>query len=176
MVEAVTRRHLGYRGFIGCRRDELAPRRLQATELEELHRSHSVTLAEFPQQCAGTRSRDLDELVKSKGLGEILAHIAGAQFFFCSSAAGEDNPNSENFEETRTSKAAIMEALEMGFGYCDEVFAGMSDADGPNAVTFFGNSNTAAGVLAFNSAHNYEHYGNLVTYMRMNGITPPSSM
>ena len=33
-----------------------------------------------------------------------------------------------------------------------------------------------AGVLAFNSAHNYEHYGNLVTYMRLNGIVPPSSM
>jgi hypothetical protein len=34
---------------------------------------------------------------------------------------------------------------------------------------------TAYGVLAFNAAHNYEHYGNLVTYMRLNGIVPPSS-
>jgi surfactin synthase thioesterase subunit len=45
-----------------------------------------------------------------------------------------------------------------------------------NEVSFFGNPNTVGGVLAFNSAHNYEHYGNLVTYMRLNGITPPSSM
>ena len=30
-------------------------------------------------------------------------------------------------------------------------------------------------VLAFNSGHTYEHYGNLVTYMRLNGITPPTS-
>jgi len=34
---------------------------------------------------------------------------------------------------------------------------------------------TAASILAFNSMHNYEHYGNLVTYMRMNDIVPPSS-
>ncbi len=30
-------------------------------------------------------------------------------------------------------------------------------------------------VFAFNTAHNYEHYGNLVTYMRINKIVPPSS-
>jgi hypothetical protein len=52
----------------------------------------------------------------------------------------------------------------------------MTDDMGGNVVTFFGAPNTAHGVLAFNSAHNYEHYGNLVTYMRLNGITPPSSM
>ena len=40
---------------------------------------------------------------------------------------------------------------------------------------FFGGPNTVGGILAFNSAHNYEHYGNLVTYMRINGIVPPSS-
>ena len=42
-------------------------------------------------------------------------------------------------------------------------------------MQFFAGPSTTAGVLAFNSAHNYEHYGNLVTYMRMNGIVPPSS-
>ena len=31
------------------------------------------------------------------------------------------------------------------------------------------------GVLEFNTAHTYDHYGNLVTYMRMKGLVPPSS-
>jgi len=110
-----------------------------------------------------------------RSMGEILAHIAGAQFTFCSSAAAESNPNSENFEETRTTKAGIVEALEMGFAYCEGVYAGMTDAKGAGEASFFGNPNTPFGILAFNSAHNYEHYGNLVTYMRLNGITPPSS-
>jgi uncharacterized damage-inducible protein DinB len=111
-----------------------------------------------------------------RSMGELLAHIAGAQFLFCSAAAGEESPSSENFEETRTTKADIVEALEMGFSYCEEVYAHMTDANGAEAIDFFSGPTTGIGVLAFNSAHNYEHYGNLVTYMRLNGITPPSSM
>jgi uncharacterized damage-inducible protein DinB len=111
-----------------------------------------------------------------RSMGELFAHIAGAQYSFCSGAAGEASPNSENFEETRTTKASIIEALEAGFAYCDGVYAKTTDAMGARAAMLFGGPNTVFGVLAFNSAHNYEHYGNLVTYMRLNGITPPSSM
>ena len=65
-----------------------------------------------------------------RSMGELFAHIAGAQYLFCSAAIGESSPLSENFEETRTTKASIVEALEMGFGYCDEVFANLTDAAG----------------------------------------------
>lgn len=116
--------------------------------------------------------RPTDEV---RSMGEILAHVANAQFMFCSAVAGEENPNGENFEQSRTTKAAIIEALDMGFTYCDDVYQGMTDEAGAASVQFFGGPNTAHGVLAFNSAHNYEHYGNLVTYMRMNSIVPPSS-
>jgi uncharacterized damage-inducible protein DinB len=116
--------------------------------------------------------RPTDEV---RSMGELLAHVAGAQYSFCSAAAGESNPNSENFEETRTTKAQILDALEAGFGYCDGVYASTSDDDLSRTLTFFGAPNTTGGVLAFNAAHNYEHYGNLVTYMRLNGIVPPSS-
>jgi len=116
--------------------------------------------------------RPTDEV---RSAGQILAHVANAQYMICSVAAGEDSPATENFEESRTTKAQIIEALEMGFTYCDGVYDEMSDERGSAGVTFFGSPNTAHGVLAFNSAHNYEHYGNLVTYMRINGITPPSS-
>jgi len=111
-----------------------------------------------------------------RSMGELFAHIANAQFAFCSGAAGEASPATENYEQTATTKAQIIAALNAGFGYCDEVFADMNDEKGAGAVNFFGSPNTAHGVLAFNSAHNYEHYGNLVTYMRLNGIVPPSSM
>lgn len=117
--------------------------------------------------------RPTDEV---RSMGELFGHIAGAQYTFCSAAAGEANPNSENFEQTRTTKAALIEALEMGFAYCEGVYAKTTDAMGATGRNFFGNPNTVFGILAFNSAHNYEHYGNLVTYMRLNGITPPSSM
>ncbi|MEM7414968.1 MAG: DinB family protein [Gemmatimonadota bacterium] len=110
-----------------------------------------------------------------RSMGELFAHLANSQYAFCSAAAGERNPATENFEGRRNTKTSILEALEAGFGYCDGVFAGMTDARGAEPVQFFTGPNTVFGVLAFNAAHNYEHYGNLVTYMRINGIVPPSS-
>ena len=107
--------------------------------------------------------------------GQILAHVAGAQYFFCSQAADEDNPNQANFEEVADSKDAIVEALEDAFAYCQDVYGGMTDAEGAETKTFFGREMAKSGILAFNMVHNYEHYGNLVTYMRMNDIVPPSS-
>ena len=115
--------------------------------------------------------RPTDEV---RSTGEILAHIADWQYVFCSAAAGEDNPRPEDFEETRTTKARIIDALEMGFAYCESVYEQATDVGAVRSL--FGRSNTVGGALAFNSAHNYEHYGNLVTYMRLNGIVPPSSM
>jgi uncharacterized damage-inducible protein DinB len=107
--------------------------------------------------------------------GQMLAHIANAQYFFCSTAAGTPSPNEVNIEETATTKADITAALKDAFAYCDGVYASMTDAQGAEARAMFGNPMAASGVLAFNTTHNYEHYGNLVTYMRMNGIVPPSS-
>jgi len=113
--------------------------------------------------------------VQVRTAGQMLAHVAGAQYSFCSAAAGESSPSSENFEETRTTKPRIIEALEQSFAYCERVYAGVTDASGGQSIDLFGAPNTRFGALTFNSIHNYEHYGNLVTYMRLNGIVPPSS-
>ncbi len=120
----------------------------------------------------GYAYRPTDEV---RSAGEILAHIADWQFRLCGAATGEANASPENFEETRTHKAGIIDALEQGFAYCERVFARTTDARAAAPVDLFGAPNTVAGILAFNSVHNYEHYGNLVTYMRINGIVPPSS-
>lgn len=140
--------------------------------VHDITRTNIMATAEMLEE--GLYAYRPTEAVRS--MGELLAHIANAQFAFCAGAAGEQSPSRENFEETRTTKAAIIEALEAGFGYCEEVYGKMTDATGSEMVTFFGQEMARAGVLSFNAAHNYEHYGNLVTYMRMNGITPPSSM
>ena len=116
--------------------------------------------------------RPTDEV---RSAGEILAHIADGQFLLCGSAVGEANAGPETFEETRTHKAEIIEALEQSFAYCERIFARTTDAGAADAASFFGDPHTVGGILSFNSAHNYEHYGNLVTYMRINGIVPPSS-
>ena len=51
----------------------------------------------------------------------------------------------------------------------------MTDAKGAEMVDFFGGKQPRLAVFAFNTAHDFEHYGNLVTYMRLKGMVPPSS-
>jgi uncharacterized damage-inducible protein DinB len=51
----------------------------------------------------------------------------------------------------------------------------MTDAAATQSVKFFGNEMPKHAVLSINIGHNMEHYGNLVTYMRIKGIVPPTS-
>ena len=109
-----------------------------------------------------------------RNYGQIIGHLADAQYLFCSTASGEKNPGL-NIEKTKTSKADLIAALKDGFAYCDKVYDSMTDATAIQMVKFFGNDVPKYAVLNINIAHNMEHYGNLVTYMRMKGIVPPTS-
>ena len=109
-----------------------------------------------------------------RSFGEIIGHIANAQYMFCSAALGERNPSSEDIEKTRTSKVALTEALGASFAYCDRAFA-QSDTDALRTIKLFGRDLSRLSTLVLNTAHDFEHYGNLVTYMRIKGLVPPSS-
>jgi uncharacterized damage-inducible protein DinB len=110
--------------------------------------------------------------------GQILAHLAGANYIFCAAARGEKSPHAEDaFEKTATTRAAILKALEDSIRYCDAAYTALDDRKAAEMIDgAFGSRKTArAAALTGNTGHNQEHYGNLVTYMRINGIVPPSS-
>jgi len=107
-------------------------------------------------------------------VGQLFAHIADGQYEFCG-VATQGKPVSKDIEKTAKTKAQIVAALHEAFAYCDAAYTGMTDAKSAEMVTFFGMKITRLGALDFNVAHNMEHYGNLVTYMRLKGIVPPSS-
>ena len=107
-------------------------------------------------------------------VGQLFAHIADAQYEFCG-VATEGKPVSKDIEKTAKTKAEIVAALKEAFAYCDAGYADLTDAKATELVTFFGMRLTRLGAMDFNVAHNMEHYGNLVTYMRIKGIVPPSS-
>jgi uncharacterized damage-inducible protein DinB len=109
-----------------------------------------------------------------RSYGQIVGHLADAQYLFCSAASGEKNPEL-NIEKTKTSKADLVAALKEGFAFCDKVYDSMTDAAATEKVKFFGNDASRFAVLSVNIGHNMEHYGNLVTYMRMKGVVPPTS-
>jgi uncharacterized damage-inducible protein DinB len=110
-----------------------------------------------------------------RSYGQIIGHLADAQYLFCSAVLGEKNP-APKIEQTKTSKADLLAALKDAIAYCDRAYDGLTDASGSQMVTFFGGGDTPKlGVLNVNAMHSIEHYGNLVTYMRMKNIVPPTS-
>ncbi len=109
-----------------------------------------------------------------RSFGQILGHAADSQYAFCSSALGEKNPL-PRVEKTKTSKAELVAALKDAFAYCDRAYTGMTDAAGAQTVQHFGQAMPKLAVLAANNLHSVEHYGNLVTYLRLNNLVPPTS-
>jgi uncharacterized damage-inducible protein DinB len=109
-----------------------------------------------------------------RSYGQLLGHIADAQYLFCSAVLGKPNP-APGIEKSKTSKADLLKALNEAFAYCDTAYDSMTDAEAGAVVKFFGAEQAKTTVLSFNTAHNNEHYGNIVTYLRMKGLVPPSS-
>jgi len=110
--------------------------------------------------------------------GAILAHVAGASYEFCAAAKGEKTPHAEDeFEKSAKTKAEIVKALDGAIAYCDEAVKGLDDAKAAQMVAgaFGGPQAPRAALIMGNTGHVMEHYGNLVTYLRINGLVPPSS-
>ena len=109
--------------------------------------------------------------------GQIIAHVAGANYEFCAAAKGEKSPHAEAAFESLAMKAGILKAWNESVAYCDAVFAALTDKSAADPITMpFGmGKNVRTAALLGNIGHLNEHYGNLVTYMRMNNIVPPSS-
>jgi uncharacterized damage-inducible protein DinB len=110
--------------------------------------------------------------------GQILAHVAGANYVFCSTAKGEKSPHAEaEFEKSATTRAQIIKVLNESIAYCDSAYAALDDRRAAETVDLAFGMGKGARALALmqNTGHIQEHYGNLVTYFRIRGMVPPSS-
>jgi uncharacterized damage-inducible protein DinB len=106
--------------------------------------------------------------------GELIGHVAGSQNMFCAMVLGETVPAEDAIEKTAKTKAALVDALKKSNDYCAKAYA-TTDASNAAMVNLFGQQRSKLFTLLMNVTHNNEHYGNLVTYMRINKIVPPSS-
>jgi hypothetical protein len=109
-----------------------------------------------------------------RSFGQLVGHVADASYSFCSQAIGEANPV-KDIEKTKTSKADLVAALKDGVAYCNKAFDSMTDAKGSEMVKLFNFNIAKLTVLSINTAPTDEHYGNMVTYLRLKGIVPPTS-
>ena len=110
---------------------------------------------------------------------QVLGHVIDAQYYFCHAVKGGANPAIGKGLERLAGKEALVPAVKEAFAYCDDVFAGLTSENALQMLTVGTPpkqwQTARANELTMVIAHGNEHYGNLVTYMRIKGIVPPSS-
>lgn len=123
----------------------------------------------MPEESYGFRPTE-----KVRAFGQILGHAADSQYLFCSAVLGEKNPLPK-VEQTKTSKADLIAALKAAGAYCDRAYDVMTDASATETVKLMKSDMPKLFALTANNLHSIEHYGNLITYLRMKDLVPPSS-
>lgn len=104
-----------------------------------------------------------------RSFGEIVTHLADISYILCSNAKGEARPSAT---VGKGSKVEIVAYLKGSFDYCDGVYAGFPDTHLDDPADFFGHPTNKMFLLTQVGNHDALHYGNLVTYMRLNGLVP----
>jgi len=105
---------------------------------------------------------------------QLMGHIAQEQYlFFCGPIKGEQK--TADVERTKTTKTELLVALNDSFAYCDSAYNAMTDTSAKEIVDTGGNRSMKLRLLWMNVVHDQSHYGNIVTYLRIKGIVPPST-
>jgi hypothetical protein len=111
--------------------------------------------------------------------GEQLKHIAASNYLIWSPITGEkppDNVNDGKGPDTMKAKADIIKYLKDSFAFGHKAVATLSEANLVQPIIRSNRPPTTRLFLAtFAPAHCFDHYGQLIEYLRMNGIVPPAS-
>jgi uncharacterized damage-inducible protein DinB len=103
---------------------------------------------------------------------EQVKHVADANYYFFGGGMSDaDMKAKHDAIDKLTAKADIVQALKDSFAQAHS-FVGSITAENAFVMTAHG---TRGGMAAFGIAHFMDHYGQIVEYLRMNGIVPPAS-
>jgi len=138
-----------------------------------LHQGMHMLLLQSAERMPA-ESYDFKPVSTVRSYAQVLGHIADMHYIHCSILRGERNP-APQVEANVSTKPDMIIALKAVLSYCDPVFATMTDASGMTLVTFNGGQLPKFSLLTVHFMHSVLHYGNLVTYMRIKGIVPPTS-
>jgi uncharacterized damage-inducible protein DinB len=136
---------------------------------EQLSGWFTTAAAETPESLYAFRPTS-----EVRSFGQLVGHVAGAQYLICGAAMGEQPKKEDDIEKTKTAKADLVAALKASNEYCAKAYS-QSDKDAQGQTKLFGETRTRLFALTLNATHDGEHYGNMVVYLRLNRIVPPSS-
>jgi hypothetical protein len=115
------------------------------------------------------------KFTKVRTFAEQLTHILSANYYFYSKVNNSALPDAAKSVDGLKSKDEIIAALKQSFAYAHTQTATITVANAFNGIEGADGMHTPATVASFAVAHGYDHYGQLVEYLRMNGILPPGS-
>jgi uncharacterized damage-inducible protein DinB len=110
-----------------------------------------------------------------RSFGELLGHLTNEHYIFCSQMKGEPNPHEKVDFEKKATKADFVKDINDSIAYCDAAYAAIKDDAKTLAPLAPNRRDTTFSSMLMNVTHDSEHYGNIVTYLRLKGIVPPSS-
>jgi hypothetical protein len=111
--------------------------------------------------------------------GEQLKHVAASNYLIWSPITGEkppENVNDGKGPDNMKAKADIIKYLKDSFAFGHKAVATLNSSNLVEPITSSSGRQTTRLFLAtFAPAHCFDHYGQIVEYLRMNGIVPPAS-
>lgn len=110
-----------------------------------------------------------------RSYAEIFGHILNTNYMACSGLRGETDPNKADLEKVLKTKEDVVKAVKASFEYCDSALSNLTAASLGESFKYQNREIPKTSPLLLLIAHSQEHYGNLVTYLRLKGLVPPSS-
>jgi hypothetical protein len=108
--------------------------------------------------------------------GQVVAHVADAQFMMCAAIRGVPNPNQgKDLEHGLTTKAELTKVLAESFAFCDEALATLTETTAVEFVKQGPGEVAKSGVVVGLVAHGAEMFGISTVYLRAKGLVPPGS-
>jgi uncharacterized damage-inducible protein DinB len=110
-----------------------------------------------------------------KPFGQLVAHVALAQFRACAMFKGEPNPRKDEKEEATRTKAEAIAMLKASTAYCDPLVNALTEP-AMTELAKMGTNQAAKGLLpASLVTHGFEMYGTMGVYLRLKGLVPPTT-
>jgi uncharacterized damage-inducible protein DinB len=104
-----------------------------------------------------------------------VSHVTLANYYFASKILGEKLPVDGKAIQGLTSKDDLLKAAAASFDYAHKALASITPDNAYVAIDGVDGLHSRSVIASFISAHGYDHYGQMVEYLRMNGIVPPGS-
>jgi uncharacterized damage-inducible protein DinB len=104
-----------------------------------------------------------------------ISHVTMANYYFASKILGEKVPVDQKTIQGLTTKEELLKAVADSFAYAHKALATITPENAYTAIDGVDGLHTRSVVASFISAHGFDHYGQMVEYLRMNGVVPPGS-